>query len=139
MASEKAIYWMAVGLVAFSLGNHFVSRYNGRCFAGRSLAAVQRLSGQASHFMSMAEAMLDRTSLPLVRTETEVARIQTSLASVDTIMARQQAACARVEVQRARTMAFQQLQQMHLEVVCPRQALKLSVPRQPAVSREGTI
>jgi len=139
MASEKALYWMAVGLVAFSLGNDFASRHDGRCLADRTLAAVQRLSGQASHFMAMAEIMLDRTSLPLVPAETEVARIQTGLASVDTVMARQQAACARLRAERARMMALQQVQQMRLEVVCPRQGIHLNVPRTAAAPRDGTI
>ncbi len=139
MASEKAVYWMAAGVVAFSLGNHFVSRYDGRYLADRSLAAVQRLSSDASHLMAMTGVMLSRTSLPLVRTEAEVARIQTRLASVDTVMARQQAACARVQAQQVRIMALQQLQQMRLEVVCPRQALKLDVPRLLTDARDGTI
>jgi hypothetical protein len=129
MVSEKALYWMAVGVMAFSLGNHFASRYDGKCLADRSLEAVQELSGQASHFVAMAGAMLGRAPLPRGLTETQVAGIQARLASVDTVMARQQAACARLEVERARMVASQQLRQMRLEVVCPRQTLKVNVPR----------
>lgn len=134
MASEKAIYWMAVGVVALSLGNHFVSRYDGKWLADQSLAAVQRISGQANRAMAMAGLMLGQTLMPLLGADTEVARIQTRLASVDTVMARQQAACARLEVERARLMASQ-LQQMRPETVCPRQVLKLNVPS----PRDGTI
>lgn len=131
MASEKALYWMAVGVAALFLGNHFANRYDGRCLADQSQAAVERLSREASHFMAMAGAMLGQAPLPLVPAETEVARIQSSLASVDTLMARQQAACARLEVERANMMSSQQLRQMRLEVVCPRQALMLKVPHPP--------
>jgi len=138
MASEKALYWMAVGLVAFSLGNDFVSRHDGRCLADHTLAAVQRLSGQASHFMSMADVALGRTSLPLAHTETEVARIQAGLASVDATMARRQAACARLQAERAR-MTLRQMQPMHMEAICPRQTITLSIPRPPATPRDGTI
>jgi hypothetical protein len=137
MASERAAYWMAVGVMALVLGNHFVDRYDGRCLADRSLATVQRVFGQASHCMAMAKVVLGRTSLPLVRTETEVAGIQTRFASVDTVMARQQTARARAE--QARRVAFQQLQQIHLEVLCPRQTLKLSIPRPPLAPEDGTI
>ena len=139
MASEKALYWMAVGVMAVSLGNHFVSRHEGRCLAGRSLAAVEQLSDQASHFMAMAGVLVGRTSLPRVRTDTEVARIRTHFASVDTVLAGQQVACARLETERARMMVLQQVQQMRLEGVCPRQVLELNVPRASAVPGDGTI
>ncbi|MGA8150637.1 MAG: hypothetical protein WB952_06785 [Terriglobales bacterium] len=139
MASEKAIYWIAVGLMAVSLENHFAGRHDGQCLADRSLAAVQRLSGETSHFMAMAGVMLSRTSLPLVRTQTEVARIQNRLVTVDTVVAREQAACARLQVKRARLIELQQLQQIHLKAVCPRQALQLSGPRLAPVPGDGTI
>jgi hypothetical protein len=137
MVSEKAIYWMAVGVMGVSLGNHFVSRYDGRCLAQRSLAAAQRLSGEASHFMAMAGVTIGRAGLPLERSESELARIQTRLATVDTVMARQQAVCARLQARRV--MALQPIEQIQLLDVCPRRPLQLSVPRPVASPRDGTI
>lgn len=139
MASEKAMYWMAVGLVALSLGNHFVRGFDGRCLADRSLAAAQRLSGHASRIVAMTEFMLGGTSLPQWRTQTEIVRMQAHFASVDIASVRQQAACARIEAEHERRMALQQVQQMRLEVLCPRQTLRLNVQPPPAVPREGTI
>jgi len=135
MASEKAIYWTAVGVLALSLGNHFVKRTDGGCLAERSVAAVDRLSAHASHLMAMAGVILWRTSMPLGSTETEVDSMQARLASVDTIVAAQHAACARLAVERARIVASQQLRQMSLGVVCPRQTRKLNVSR----PSDGTI
>ena len=137
MASERAIYWMAVGVVALLLGQHFVSRNDGRCLANRSLAAVQQLSSRANHLMAMAEGILGQATPQFPSTEAEFAGIQTRFASLDSQIARQQAACARLQAEEARRMALQQVQQMRLEEVCPRQRLRAIHP--PAMPDDGTI
>ena len=137
MASERAIYWMAVGVVALLLGQHFVSRYDARCLANRSLAAVQQLSGWTDRLMAMAESTLGRTAPQFLSTEAELAGIQTRFASLDSAIARQQAACARLQAEQARRMALQQVQQMRLEVICPRQRLR--AVHLPATPDDGTI
>jgi hypothetical protein len=139
MASEKALYWMAVGVAALFLGNHYVSRFDSRCLADRSLAAVQGLSGPANRFMAMAEVMLDRTSTNFDRTQSAVANAQTQFVSMQTAITRQEVDCVRVQAEQARTMALQQVRQMRLEVVCPRQTLKLNAPRLRAAPQDGTI
>jgi len=137
MASEKALYWTAVGVVALLLGQHFVSRYDGRCLANRSLAALQQLSSRASQSMAMAESTLDQATPQFASSETELAGIQTRFASLDSAIARQQAECARIEAERARQMAFREAQQMRLEMICPRQRLRAIHP--PAMPDDGTI
>jgi len=137
MAPEKAIYWMAVGVMALLLGQHFVGRYDGRCLGDRSLAAVQQISVRASQLKAMAEGTLDRATPQFASSETELAGIQTRFASLDSAIARQQAACARLQAEQARRMALQQVQQMRLEVICPRQRLRAIHP--PAMPDDGTI
>jgi len=139
MASEKTLYWMAVGLAAITLGTHFANRYDGRCLAERSLAAARQVSGEATRFMVMAGVVLDKTFLPLERTESDVARLQNRIATVNAVVARQQAVCARLEVRRMRVMALQQVQQIHVQDVCPRPALQLSLPKPMPSPRDGTI
>jgi len=128
MASEKALYWVALGVAALFLGSHFAQRYDGGCLAKRSLAAVQELSAEASQLMASAGLVLDRSSLPLVDAESEVARFQSQFASMDAAIAREQSACARMQAQQARRMALREVQHLRLETVCPRQALRLQVP-----------
>ena len=125
MASEKALYWMAVGVLALIVGNHFVSKYSGECARERALASVRCLSSEATHSLAMAEVMLARTSLPWASSENAMARVQTRLASMQTVVARQEAACARIETQRA----MQEMQQMRLQVICPRQNVRVEIPR----------
>ncbi len=128
MASEKAIYWMAVGLMALVAGNHFMNKIDQKCLNGRALAVVQQLSSEATHSLAMAEAMFSRTSLPWSDAEASGARVQAQLASVQTMVARQEAACARVEAQRARIMALQNMRRVEMRVICPRQRVAIEMP-----------
>jgi hypothetical protein len=129
MASEKALYWMAVGLLALFMGNHFVGKYDGKCLASKAQAAAERMSGQATHLMAMAEVAMGRTSTRFDRAQAAMAMAQVRMASVQTQFARQQAACARLEGGRARMMVLQQLQQIQIPVVRPRQRIEMVMPR----------
>lgn len=128
MASEKAIYWIAVGVLAVVAGNHFMSKIDQRCLDGRALAVVQRLSSEASHSVAIAGAMFGRTSLPWSDAEASAARVQARLASVQTMVARQEAVCARVEAQRVRLMSMQNMRDVQMQVVCPRQRVAVEIP-----------
>jgi hypothetical protein len=62
MASEKARYWIAVAVAALFLGNSFV---DGRSdwalrLADRSMATVQRISGQAIRYAAVAQVIFGR-------------------------------------------------------------------------------
>ena len=103
MASEKALYWMTVGLLTVVMGNHFVSKFNGNCLANKAQAAVGRISGQATHLMAMAEVAMGRTtSTRFDRAQSVMAMAQVRMASVQEQLARQEAACARLDAGRAR-------------------------------------
>ena len=140
MVFQKAAYWIAVGILALFVTNHFAAWYEAgrygnevRCLATESVAAVERLSGQATRFMAMTETMLGRGEAHFVRTQTMVACAQTRLASMQTVIASHEVALARVQAEHARIEA---LQQLRATVVCPRQNLRIAVPQ---LHREGTI
>ena len=136
MASEKKIYWVAVAVMALFIGNHFASKYEGGCAAGRARAAVQQLSGEANHFLAMGQLTVG--SAPrFLAPETAMARVQSGFASMQAEFARQQVACARLEAQHARMMALQQMQPMR--VICPRQRVSVEIPQIPVIPSVGTI
>jgi len=135
MVFEKAAYWIAVGVLALFVTNHFAGRYENeaRCLASQSLAAVEQVSGQATRFLAMRETMLGQGEAHFVRTQTMVACAQTRLASMQTVIASHEAALARVQAEHARIEALQQLRGI---VVCPRQNVRMNIPQ---LHREGTI
>jgi hypothetical protein len=137
MASERAIYWMAVAVLAVFLGNHFVSKHEGGCTADRAVAAVQRLSGEAAHFLAMGQAMLGHGSR-FASSEVAMARVQGQFASIEDGFARQEAACARSQARHARVMALQQMERARIRVICPRTSVNVEIPQMPAV-HDGTI
>jgi hypothetical protein len=138
MASERILYWAAVVVLAVFVGNHFANKYNGGCLADRAMATVQGLSGEATHFVAFAQDMLGGTPR-FAGPELAMARVQSHFASMQADLARQQAACARLEAQRARMMALEQMQNVRIRAICPRQSVRVEVPQAPTVSHDGTI
>jgi hypothetical protein len=130
MASERTTYWMAVAVLTLFVGNHFANKYDGSCVADRAVAAVQRLSGGATRFAARAQSMFSGESR-FAAPELAMARVQGQFASMEAGIARQQAACARLEAQRGRMMALEQMQNMRVRVVCPRQRLSVQIPQPP--------
>jgi hypothetical protein len=139
MASEKALYWMAVSLMTLVMSNHFVSRIGGNCLSSKARVAVERISGQADHLMAMAEVAMGRTSTRFDRAQTAVAMAQVRMTSVQTQFARQQAACARLEGSRARIVVRQQLEQMEIPAIVLRPRVEMVMPRPPAAPSEDPI
>jgi len=135
MGTEKAWYWIAMGVLAMFVGNHFAARHEGeiRCFGSQALAAVEQVSGQATHFVAMAETMLGRGETRFVGTQTALAEAQSQLASVQSVIAQHQAALARVQAEHARMAAIRELRGT---VICPRQNLRMAIP---LPRRDGTI
>jgi hypothetical protein len=135
MVFQKAAYWIAVGVLALFVTNHFAGRYEdeARCLTSQSLAAVEQLSGQATRVIAMTETMIGRGETHFARTQTMVACAQTRLASAQTLIAGHEAALARVQAEHARIEALQQLRGI---VVCPRQNVRMNIPQ---LHREGTI
>jgi hypothetical protein len=139
MASQKALYWMAVGLLALIMGNHFVSKFEGNCLAYKARAAADRISSKADRLMALADVMSGRTSTQIERAQTVMVMTQTRLASVQSGLTRQEAACARLEGSRARMMVLQQLEHVQIPVVCPRPRAGFVIPLPPVTPGEDPI
>ena len=121
MASERAMYWMAVGLMAVLLGNHFSAKYD-RCLRD-ALAGAQR--------------RLERT--PGLRSpEMVTAPLEARLASMQVKIAHGRAACALLQAQRAQMMAMEQIRADEVHGICPRQHLRIRISETP-VPTEGKI
>ena len=78
MASEKAIYWLALGVVALGLNSTYQKTETGwaQRFAERSVWAAERAAQRGLSLVSMAEVMLGRNP-------GEVARLQGALARLE--------------------------------------------------------
>jgi hypothetical protein len=138
MGSEKAWYWIAVGVLALFVSNNFAARHQGevRCLASRSLAAFEQVPDHTTRLMTMAEMVLGRGETRLARTQTTLARVQTRLATVQTTIECKQSAFARIEAEHARMAAIQELRGA---VICPRQSLRMAIPKLSGMRTDGTI
>jgi hypothetical protein len=136
MASEKVSYWMAVGVVALLVSNHFAARHGDeiRCLADRSAAAIESVTGPASRLMETAEMMVGRGETRVVQTQTVLAQAETRLASVQTEIECHEAAFARMRAEQARAVAIREL---HAAVICPRPNVRIMAPR--SIHTDGTI
>jgi hypothetical protein len=126
MTSEKACYWVALGVVALFLSNHFLTRHRSLIteLSDQSFAVAGQVSDHATRFVAMANVMFDRGSSRFARSQARLACVQARFASMQAVLARREAVLARVEAQRARVIA---IEPMPRAVICPRQRLG-SVP-----------
>ncbi len=129
MNSEKATYWIAVGVLALMVGNHFTTKVDAKCLTQRAVAAVQRLSVEGTRVMAMAQLALDRGTTSVARSQASFARMQTRFASAQTAVARQRIACARAQAAHERMMALQQMQVLRMQTICPRQTMRIEMPQ----------
>ena len=130
MVSEKAAYWMAVGVLALFASNQFAARHEDsvRRFASQSLAVIGQVPGNATGFMATAQTMFGRSGARFAQTQTTLACAQTRLASVQTLIAQHEGALARVQAEHARLVVMQQLPG---PVICPRERIRMSVSQRP--------
>lgn len=138
MITDKALYWMAVGLVALAAGNHLVSRLDGRCLGERTMAVVEHLSGgpafaaildNSSVRCARAQASIEKAQARMAATQVRFAAMQGRFASAQTMVARHQAAFARLQAETDRLAALHEVQQMRLEIAAPHQNLRLAIPQ----------
>ena len=139
MASEKGLYWVAVGVLALGVTNSFVNRHGDwiHCLANHSMEIGDRFSSHADRLAAFANRAFDRSSANVERTQEAVVRAQNRVASVETLIARHQAELARFQTEQVRVHVLQSLPQRI--VVCPRKNLVLVPPQPPVVRDQGTI
>jgi len=134
MASEKAIYWTAVGVLALAVMNGFVSQYRGWAsrLADKSIAVVEQASEMAAGYVNLAAGRENDGFKPKERA---VVRAQVRLARVQSSLARHQAEMARVQAIRAQVME----PGIQAVIACPRENLVITVPQPPQISEDGTF
>jgi hypothetical protein len=138
MGSERALYWIAVSVLAVFVSNNFAVRHQDavRCLASRSLVAIEQVSGHANGVIEMAETMLGRGEPRFDHAQMALDSVQTRLASAQCVLARHQAAFARVQAEHARMEAMQHLCST---MIRPRQNLRMAIPEPPSMRMDGTI
>ena len=137
MASEKATYWVAVGILALLAGNHFINKLDGLCLRGRVLYVAERLSDSADRAADRTQGMFDRGSSRYARVQSRMAFAQSRMASVQSLLERKEAALAQAQALREQRMLI--IDQMSSPVLCPRQKIEFVVPRLPANPDDGVI
>jgi hypothetical protein len=116
MVFEKAVYWMAVGVLALVVSNNLASRHglnldslNAGSLPNRSFAAVEAVADDATQILGTAEQVFSRAGTHYVRSQSTLACLQTRVASVQSRIAQREAVLARVQAHRARMVAMEQM------------------------------
>jgi len=134
MASEKAVYWMALSILALAGANGFVTEYRGWAgrLADRSIAMVEQAS-------EMATGHADRATpgrMNVVRMNDDIGRLvcaQVRLAQVQTNLPRHQAEMIRAQVDAIRVRMLNQtmLNQSMLDQSMLDQSISAAIAARP--------
>ena len=130
MASEKALYTVAVVVLALGLGNSLVDNNPDwlRNLSDRSVATAQRLTGRAEQYLAMAQIMVGRGESNVGSTQASLGQLQARLGEVQANLARHQVEMvrvqARVQAEDMRVMTLQQVRQ--IRIACPRVAIQVA-------------
>jgi hypothetical protein len=138
MTSEKAMYWMAVGVLAVGALNGLVNRVGELVpwLADRSLALVSQASQTAADYVETARMTLGGDQLELAPAPMAVVRAQTGLACIQATLARNQAALDRVQAQRLRVRV---LGSRPRSITWPGGHVVIDLPQPPQIEQDGTF
>jgi hypothetical protein len=133
MASEKATYWMVLGVLALAVTNGFVREHSG--WAGRLADSYVALAEQAS---DVAAGYVSMASQAPVRDDfRQIARLRPQLAQVRSAMARGRAETVRVRVESFRAQVMQD--GVRAVINCPRQNFDVEIPEPPQIFEDHTF
>jgi hypothetical protein len=139
MASDKNMYWVALGVIALGLSNSFVSQH-ASCFrsvATRAAALAHNMSSRAADRVAVAEALLGRSQATVARTQTAMDRAQVRMAFVQTVVARRQAEMVRLQSERIQVITQEKVNRALAR--CPQKTVTVEVPPAPTAPDDGTI
>ena len=127
MVSDKALYWIAVGVLALVAGNSLMTRHDDwvNCIGDESLQVAQRVTDRVMAMVRPGGTLFDGTNDRFARSEYAVARVQSRIASVQARVARKQADLARLQAEKVRTFDFTTVKRT---VKCPRREVTVEVP-----------
>jgi hypothetical protein len=139
MASDKGLYWIALGVLALGVSNSLVNQHTGcfRSLAVRAAAIAQNLSAKAIDRIAMGEAVLGRGQATVARTQTAMDRAQVRMAFVQTVVARRQAEIVRLQNERVQAITRERISRAIAR--CPRKTVTVEAPPAPTAPDDGTI
>jgi hypothetical protein len=103
MASEKAWYWLAAGVLALGINGAYQDggfRWAHQ-LAERSSAMFERVSEQGCRLVSMAEIILGREPATLARAQEHLAQLQERMSTRETDRAQRRLEMAQAKIERA--------------------------------------
>ena len=108
MISDKALYWMALGILGLVAGNSLASRHRDwiSCLSEQSLQVAQRITDGAMSAVDRGGSLYDRTDQRINQGQMVAVRLQTRLAAVQTRLASRQAALARLQADKVRMISL---------------------------------
>ena len=118
MASEKAWYWLAAGVLALGLNGAYQDGQFGwvHGFAERSTEMVERASMRGLSFVTVAEAMLGRNSEPMGWSEATLRSMQGRMACKRIEMAERQIDMAQMQRDLAAARVDRQLAKVQMKM-----------------------
>lgn len=142
MESEKAMYWMTLGVLALATTTGFVTEHRGWSdrLVDRSVAVVSEASGVAAHYAEMADLMLARGENDLVSpadamidVQNDVQgdvqnEVQARLACAQRTLVRRQAQLVRLQALRVQVRA---LERAPRTIVLPARNVVIQIPQAP--------
>jgi hypothetical protein len=133
MASDKALYWIAVVVLALGFSNSLVNAHPdwAQAVAEQPLMLADAACSRLTNLATVADLMFGHSQVDVARTQAVMARVQGRLASAQARIASRQAQMARTEAQQVRTFTMERMNRM--VVICPRQNRETAAPDAPAV------
>jgi len=138
MESEKAMYWMALGVLALATATGFVTEHRGWSdrLVDRSVAVVSQGSDVAAHYAEMADLMLGSGENDLASSAPAVidvhndvqSEVQAQLACARRTLVRRQTELVRVQAIRVQVRA---LERAPRTIVLPARNIVIQIPQAP--------
>ena len=140
MESEKAMYWMTLGVLALAAVTGFVTAHRGWSdrVVGRSVAVVSQASDVAAHYAEIADLMLGRGENDLSGSGRNVfevgnqvqddvqAEVQARVACAQRTLVRRQAELVRLQAIRVQVRA---LERAPRTIVLPARNMVIQIPQ----------
>jgi hypothetical protein len=143
MASERRIYLLAVAVLAFGLGNSLIKKHVDwlDCFSSRVNSLVDRVSGHAfngkDRFQGLTERACLRSQRGIERGQQSLVKAQLKMARVQSVMAQPQADAIREQVEKARDLALDRMQQTL--IIQQQNVRSLNIPKHRSRMSDDTI
>ena len=114
MANDKALYWVAICVMAVGLGTSFVNHHAdfARNLGLRAMVVADTITGRTQGQLDRANVLFDRTQAGFDRSQAAVDRVQTRVACLQTRIAQRQAELARAQAERTRMAVAQNVRKI---------------------------